>query len=208
MKILNCSIRTRGRRDSNTISVTFDDGPHVNNTPRILDIIEKKSGHGTFFFTGNNLQKNRKLAEEVVSRGHMLGNHTFSHCKALFCSREQLYKEISQTKDLIEDISQKSNTCFRPPHGVITPALLSVCGKLGLTVVLWSANTMDFKRGPSEKMVQRVEKKIKKGTIVLFHECHFQNESLDYSNGIAALESVMNMIEAEGLKAVTLDGFL
>ncbi len=205
MKILNCIIRVRGDRDADYIAITFDDGPHPYNTPKILELLEEKGGLGTFFVTGSNLKKNIKLAEEVVSRGHMLGNHTFSHCSALFCSKKRLQREIEETKALIEDITQKPNTFFRPPHGIITPSLLSICRKLNMTVALWSANTMDFKREAPGRMIGRVEKKLCKGAIVLFHECHFKAESLDYSNSIRALGTVLDHAKEKGLKPVRLD---
>ncbi len=205
MKILKCTIRVKGDRDADYIAITFDDGPHPINTPLILELLEDKGGFGTFFVTGSNLKKNRTLAEKLVARGHMLGNHTFSHCSALFCSKKKLQKEIEATKALIEDITQTTNTFFRPPYGIITPSLLSICRKLNLTVVLWSANTMDFKRESPRKTIGRAEKRINKGAIVLFHECHFKTESLDYTNSIRALGTVLDLAKEKGLKPVRLD---
>jgi len=205
MKILNCTIRVRGDCDADYIAITFDDGPHPRNTSQILELLEENGGLGTFFVTGNNLKKNWKLAENLASRGHMLGNHTFSHCNALFCSKKKLQREIAETKALIENITQKPNNFFRPPHGIITPSLLSICRKLNLTVVLWSANTLDFKRESPRRMFGRVEKKVRKGAIVLFHECHFKTESLDYSNSIKALGTVLDLAKGKGLKPVRLD---
>lgn len=208
MKILNCSIIRKGLHDSESIAITFDDGPHPKYTPMILNILEKKGGSGTFFATGNNISKNRKLTREIAEKGYLLGNHTYSHLNALFTSRGKLHDEILRTKELIEDITGKPNHYFRPPYGVITPSLLSICRRLEMSVVLWNLNTKDFRREPHERIIKRVSMGIKAGAIILFHECHFRDDARDYSESIKAVKIVLDEIILKNLKPVTVDEML
>jgi peptidoglycan/xylan/chitin deacetylase (PgdA/CDA1 family) len=144
------------------------------------------------------------LAKELVERGHLLANHTFSHPNALFVNRKKLRDEIFRTKDLIENISGGVNRYFRPPFGIITPALLSICRSLDLSIIFWNRNTYDFKRIPYKKIVKRIAGKIKAGSIILFHECHYREESLDYSQSIAALKNLIKNTSQKKLRPVTI----
>lgn len=205
MKLLGCTIRLKGSSHIDQLAFTFDDGPHPENSPQIMNLLEEAQGKGTFFLTGRNIIKNRQLVKEIASRGHLIGNHTFNHGKAIFQKKATLHDEIVRTKELIEDITCKENHFLRPPHGIITPSLCSICSDLNLTVVLWSINTMDFKRKPFKSIVQRVRSKIEGGAILLFHECHFRDFWRDYSNSIIALGSILQIVLENRLKPVTVE---
>ena len=208
MKIFNCEIIRKGPGNSNTIAVTFDDGPHEKYTPVLLDILDEKEGRATFFFAGQNIAQYKDLAKEVVKRGHLIANHTFSHRRALFIGREKLKDEIIKTKELIEDLTGKPNRYFRPPFGIITPSLLGICRTLDLSVLLWNVNTFDFLRKPADRIINRIKNKVHPGSIVLFHECHFNKKSLDYSNTAIALKTVLDKGIFGGLKLVTVEELL
>ncbi|MCP4631931.1 MAG: polysaccharide deacetylase family protein, partial [candidate division Zixibacteria bacterium] len=135
MKILGCKIYRRGNKNSGKVAFTFDDGPHTKFTPLIMDTLEKHNSLGTFFSTGVNLEKNRSLAEEMAKRGHLLGNHTYSHPHALYTGRGKLRDEILRSKNLIEEITGSKNRIFRPPFGFLTPSLLSICRNLELSII-------------------------------------------------------------------------
>jgi peptidoglycan/xylan/chitin deacetylase (PgdA/CDA1 family) len=195
-------------RKCDSIAITFDDGPHTRNTQKILGLLQDYHAKATFFTTGANLRARRSLAEEMVRDGHTVANHTYHHCNALCTGYKTLYDEIVRTRDLIEDITGKKNFFFRPPYGMVTPSLLSLCHALSLSIVLWNANTADYRRHSPEIMVKRVEKKIKPGTILLFHEGHYSNQQLDYSNTILALDKILQKIAQKKMSTVSLDEVL
>lgn len=203
--LLGCKIYRNGQRESGSVAITFDDGPHAENTSKILTVLEKKNGRGTFFMTGENILRNKTLVREIVLRGHLIGNHTFTHCNALFTSRTKLYDELLRTKQLIESVTETNNRLFRPPYGIMTPVLLSICKALDLSVVLWNANSMDFRLNSIQAILNRLKNKIKPGSIFLFHECHFKHGEKDYSNSIAALEQVVCTVTVNKLKIVTIN---
>ncbi|MBD3234161.1 MAG: polysaccharide deacetylase family protein [candidate division Zixibacteria bacterium] len=204
MRLFGCQILRRGDTKTPKIALTFDDGPHPVFTPMLLDILERIEGKGTFFTTGRNILDNLSLSEDMVRRGHMIGNHTFDHPHALWSGRGKLHDEIKKTKELIEELSEKPNKIFRPPYGFITPSMLSICRQLELSIVLWNSNSKDYKRDVPEIMVNRVRDKITSGSILLFHECHFNKPSLDYSGTLKALKSVVDIVKLRGLHPVTI----
>ncbi len=209
MKILGCRIIREGPYTNKSIAVTFDDGPHPKYTPMILKLLERKSVLGTFFNSGLNISNNKELTKEVVDRGHLLGNHSFNHRNALLTSPKKLNDDILRTKELIEDITGKTNRYFRPPYGIISLSLINICKNLNLSLVLWNLNTRDYQRKSYKKIVERIlKKKIKPGSILLFHECNFKNDSLDYANTVKALEIILDITISKGLKLVTIQDMI
>ena len=203
MKLLNCRIDFSGSRSDHDFAITFDDGPHQEFTPKILEVLESHKVKATFFVSGRNIESNRSTAEDLASQGHLFGNHTYSHLSALRTGKSRLLDEVVRTKELIENITGEPNCFLRPPYGHITPALLSICRNLDLSIVLWSFNSWDFRGISAEKIISRAERKISPGTILLFHECHFRDGSRDYSATIEAVDSILEHTLEKGLKPVT-----
>jgi peptidoglycan/xylan/chitin deacetylase (PgdA/CDA1 family) len=194
-----------GPKNKNMVSVTFDDGPHEYYTQKHLDILDTHSAKGTFFVTGINASKYPSIVREIADRGHEVANHTYSHPKQYLSSPKELYQEINSTNDLLEQISGQKPASFRPPYGIISPFLFSVCSKLHLKIILWNINSKDYNRMQSDRIANRVIKKINKGSIILFHDCHFRSSTKDYSSTGKALERVLYHIKTNGLSATTIE---
>ncbi|MBD3170745.1 MAG: polysaccharide deacetylase family protein [candidate division Zixibacteria bacterium] len=203
MRINGCEIIRRGARSAKKIAFTFDDGPHPDYSLKIADIIEKNNGRATFFATGENLRKHPETARELINRGHMLGNHSFGHRHSLFAKRAALFDSINETKCIIEDITGEPNTIFRPPYGFITPAVLSICRDLELSIVLWTSNSKDYKIKSAERIVKKVSSGILPGAIILFHDCKFSDDSINYDYGRTALKMLMGDVIFKGLTMTT-----
>ncbi len=167
--------------------------------------MEETGGKGTFFVSGCNLFNNRELVREVSNRGHLIGNHTYMHPYPFFRSKKVLYDEIVRTKDLIEETTGKPNRFFRPPYGIITPKLLSICRKLDLSMILWNVNSKDFNLEAEDIIIKRVSRKLKSGAILLFHDCHFMDDSRDYSNTFKAMLKIVGLAVENKLKPVTIE---
>jgi peptidoglycan-N-acetylglucosamine deacetylase len=190
------------------VSLTFDDGPHPAYSPLIRDRLARHQAKGTFFMTGSNLLSHRELAGEMARAGHEIGNHLFSHANPLFMAGKKCLDEVQKTKEIIEDITGIENRLIRPPFGIVTPSLVSVCRRLGMTIVLWNVNSFDFRRKAHQAIARRVNAGIKPGCIVLFHECHYMDASRDYKNTMQALDSVLTYIAEKKMKAVTVGQLL
>ncbi len=175
-----------------SFAITFDDGPHCYNTPKILELLSEFNTRATFFMTGDNALKNKALVKEVSQQGHLIGNHSLNHLKKIFLSPQKLKYEIKTAKDILEDIISKPVTLYRPPYGFISPFLFSICKELNLKIILWNLQTHDYRRENYSIIIKRTMAKLRAGSIILFHEGHFKDTSLDYSNTIDAVRFILD----------------
>jgi peptidoglycan/xylan/chitin deacetylase (PgdA/CDA1 family) len=205
MNIMNVPILFKGPPDSGRVAITFDDGPHATASPALLDILESHHARATFFVTGANAAKNIDIVKRMVREGHTVGNHSFSHKRALFQSRTSLSNEIKRTNDLIEQVSGRPNRFFRPPYGIISPTLLSICRTLDLRIVMWSFNSKDYRQPKPQTIVGRAARKLHSGAILLLHDGHFARQHIAYHATALSLESVLNTIAQKHLKTATIE---
>ena len=108
-----------------SICLTFDDGPHPVYTPKILEILAKHGVKATFFISGNKIQKYKKIVEQMISEGHEVGNHGYSHRNFIFKNKEYILNEIEQTDLLLRECGAGEEIVFRPPFGRMSLKMLS-----------------------------------------------------------------------------------
>jgi peptidoglycan-N-acetylglucosamine deacetylase len=178
---------------NNEILLTFDDGP-TEYTEKILNLLNKMNIKGVFFCVGNNVQKEPSLTREILSEGHLIGNHTFNHKKLNKISVSEAITEINSFNRLLYDIHGYEVKYFRPPHGIITFSLPKILKETGLKNVMWSLLTYDYEND-MRKVGKGVKKYLKKNSIVVLHDSR-------KSSGI--IKECINLIydeaEEKGLK--------
>lgn len=161
----------RNRKSERDILLTFDDGPDPVNTPLILEILDKKGVKALFFINGSKALENPELLKNIFLKGHLIGNHTYSHSSFFpFYSRKRILSELKKTSDIIENITGKRTVYFRPPFGVTNPSIAYAARELGLITVGWSVRSFDTFLKEKGKILSSVIKKVKGGDIVLFHD--------------------------------------
>jgi len=129
---------------SPALYLTFDDGPTEGVTDRILDILDDYGMSATFFVEGKKVEKNWVLAMEIHRRGHLLANHSYSHCREIYDSYSRIKQEITSTNHILESITGERPRYFRPPWGVYNNAgLLWACRRLQMKILLWSFDSKD-----------------------------------------------------------------
>lgn len=202
------NIYFKGHSKTDSFAITFDDGPHRYNTPKLLELLSGFNARATFFMTGNNALKNKALVKEVSEQGHIIGNHSLNHLKKIFLSRQKLMYEIKTAKDILEDIISKPVTLYRPPYGFISPFLFSICTELNLKIILWNLQTHDYRRENFPIIIKRTMKKLRAGSIILFHEGHFKDVSLDYSNTIETVRFILDKSLTMKIKPATVNRVL
>lgn len=144
--------------------LTFDDGPHPEVTPRILDIMKQANAKATFFCLGKNIERYPELFQEIIQNGHAVGNHTWNHLHAFKVSPQEYINEVKKTELLV-----KTNL-FRPPYGKLTPKLYQSLRKTH-RIVMWDVLSGDFDPSVSgEICAQRVIKHSRSGSIIVFHD--------------------------------------
>ncbi len=169
---INCPVYSSGSDSNHSIALTFDDGPHSDKTPEILDILKEYDVKATFFVVGENVKNNSDILERMITDGHEIGNHTFGH-KYLFKdknSKRDMEREIDLCDDEIFNHSEYSSVLFRPPGGIYDSTLASVCGERGYSMVLWSIDTRDWEGKSAVEIENEIMTNISDGSIILMHD--------------------------------------
>lgn len=151
------------------VLLTFDDGPLNSNTEAILAQLDRSGIRAVFFCVGNNIAKNPELAKEIISGGHMIGNHTYNH-KVLFnIPSAEIEAEIQSFNRTYEEVLNAKCEYFRPPHGRFGHSLPGLLKKNNMTGVMWSLLTRDYKN--SLNIVKfAVEKYLRRDSVIVLHD--------------------------------------
>lgn len=148
-----------------TLAITFDDGPHPEVTPYVLELLKEKDIKSTFFCVGQNAENHPDLIAQIKSGGHQLGNHTYNHLKGWKTSTSEYCNNVVKANNFT------SEKLFRPPYGKITKAQAKWLLENNYDIIMWSVLTYDF--DPSidiDKIMQKIKKRTKRGSIVTFHD--------------------------------------
>lgn len=152
------------------VVLTFDDGPDKENLPELLDLLDKKGVKSTFFFIGKYVAENKEIVVRTDLAGHNIGIHTYTHAPMLpFYSVKRLAHEIYLTKYLIKSVINKDVIMFRPPFGVTNPNIAYVVYRTKLKSIGWNIRSFDTVSKSDEKVVAKISKRLKPGSIILLH---------------------------------------
>ena len=184
------------------IALTFDDGPWPEYTAQILDILKKNQVKGTFFVVGKMLEIYPDLGKRIVDEGHAIANHTWHHWYHYFNKQAAAF-EIDRTSDLIYKTTGVKTTLFRPPGGKLHNGLAAYAKSKNYTVVMWSADSIDYKRPSPSTLVNRVIGQSASGGIILMHD-----GGGNRSNTVAALPSMIQKFQEKGYRFVTVTELL
>jgi peptidoglycan-N-acetylglucosamine deacetylase len=152
------------------IHLTFDDGPHPAATPAVLDILKERNIPATFFLLGQNVEKFPDIARQVVSEGHQIGNHSYSHTNLFFKNKSFVQKQIIQTEEIFELKLGKRTHYFRPPYGYSNLTILNILKEIRSTCVLWNIDSKDYRLEKQSDVERRILNNISIGSILLFHD--------------------------------------
>lgn len=146
-----------------SIYLTFDDGPHPEITPWILDYLTQEKIQATFFCVGDNVRKYPEIYARILKDGHAVGNHTMYHNKARTSLKKEYFDSINKASDFIE------TTLFRPPYGRLPITWENAISKK-YKIVMWSWLSYDFDKNISVETILKKAKKIKSGDILVLHD--------------------------------------
>lgn len=170
---------------SNSVYLTFDDGPIPEVTPWVLDLLKEYDAKATFFCIGENVQKHPTIFKRIVSEGHAVGNHTFNHLNGWKTETSEYLENVEKAEKQITDeqpgMPEKFSRLFRPPYGRIRSSQAKKLQKKGYRIVMWDILTFDYDATISpEKCLQNVLKKIRSGSVVVFHDSLKAQKNLRY----------------------------
>lgn len=157
----------------NRVLLTFDDGPSQKTTPQVLDILDRYKLKALFFVVGLRIEKNPGVLQEIVDRGHMIGNHTYQHAMNPIIRPNEYQNDIIRCQELIKSEVGVTPTLYRPPGGRITISGLLAARRIGLESLFWSndAGENSFNKGKSEAFITNLLiSQLKPRDIILLHD--------------------------------------
>jgi len=160
----------RGPRDARTISLTFDDGPDPESTPRVLDILAADGVRATFFLIGERAARCGSLVRRIVEEGHDIGNHSWSHRSLWLAGPRRTAQEVTRGHDVIADIAGAPPRFFRPPWGMTNLALFPLLRRLGTPCVFWTVQTEGRRPAPAPVQIERASRRARPGAIFDLHD--------------------------------------
>lgn len=154
------------------IALTFDDGPSPAQTPRLLDILGRLKVRATFFLVGERVAARPGLARQVLARGHVVANHTWSHPRLTALGDGAVRSQVERTRRALKRANAAPSRLMRPPFGAINPRVRKVIAKAGLVPVLWDVDTRDWESGTPRQIADRVLSRLRPhgSNIVLQHD--------------------------------------
>ncbi len=164
------SAACRGDSTAKRVALTFDDGPDPAATPSLLEVLRRRQIKAAFFPIGAKTRDYPQIIKQIDQEGHILGNHSYRHVWwTNFLISRGLDREMKLAQEAIEAAIGKAPAYFRPPMGLTNPHLRSVLRKHGLSVVGWDVRPFDT-TASAEKVIRRVLKKIRNGSIIALHD--------------------------------------
>src|SRR6267143_1419257 len=200
----------QGAGDAHEVALTFDDGPDPEWTPKILDVLKAAKVKAAFFLVGVNAERYPNLVRRIVAEGHEIGNHTYYHPNLALCWPEHIRLELNATQLLIQTITGRATTLFRPPYAADTQparlaelAPLKIAEELNYLVVLENIDPQDWAKPGADIILRRIKQQRHDGSVILLHDA-----GGDRSQTVEALPRILDWLHTRGDTIVPLSGLL
>jgi peptidoglycan-N-acetylglucosamine deacetylase len=196
----------RGPRDRRTIALTFDDGPSER-TPELLELLESHGVRATFFQCGASVRRLPEIARRVAAGGHEIGNHGYWHTRLFLRTPRFVSDQVREAQRAIREITGTTPKLFRAPYGGRWFGLRGVQKELGLTGVMWTRVSMDWK-WPAARVAARLSEAAENGAIFCLHDGRGAMPDADISNTIEAVRLLLDTLPRQGFRFETVSEML
>jgi peptidoglycan-N-acetylglucosamine deacetylase len=186
------------------VALTFDDGPHPEATPALLDLLGEAGALATFFVVGEQVERRPELAARIAREGHAIALHGHRHRNLLRISPRALARDLARGARVIEDASGRKPLLYRPPYGIFSPAGLALARRRGLRPLLWSRWAHDWRGSNTPRAIAaELTGGLRDGDVLLLHDADHYSDPGCWRNTLAAMPAVLRALEQRGLDAVT-----
>ena len=185
------------------VALTFDDGPHPDGTPAILELLAHADARAVFFLVGEQVERRPELTARVASAGHLVALHGYRHRLQLRMRRDEVEADLGRGRTVIEQAIGAAIAWHRPPYGIYSPAALDAARAAGLRPLLWSRWGKDWRRFTSPgRIAARATKAIGPGDVILLHDADFYSARGSYRRTAEALPVILSELKRRGLGTV------
>jgi peptidoglycan-N-acetylglucosamine deacetylase len=185
------------------VALTFDDGPHPEGTPAVLEALERAGAKATFFMVGEQVDRRPQLAAEVASRGHAVALHAYRHRLHVRMTPGWLDADVARGLDSLHRALGQQPALHRPPYGVYSPWGLRTVRGAGLRPLLWSRWGKDWRGDTSpERIAALAAQGAVPGDVILLHDADFYSAPGCHRRTAKALEQILVMLKSRGIATV------
>jgi peptidoglycan-N-acetylglucosamine deacetylase len=197
---LAAALRVPRRASGPGVALTFDDGPHAEGTPAALDALARAGAPATFFLVGEQVARNPRLAAEIVSAGHAVALHGFTHRNQLRLAPGVVREDLRRGAAAIEEATGVSPTMYRPPYGIFSAGGLRVVRAAGYAPWLWSRWGRDWRADATpEGIAAKATDDLGAGDVVLLHDADHYSAGGSHRRTAAALPLILEAVNRRGL---------
>ena len=183
------------------IAMTFDDGPHPSNTPRLLDILRARNIKATFYVIGRNVDLYPQIVRRCVAEGHEIGNHSYTHRLLSKLSDSEIREDLARCRDAVGRAAGIQPRTLRPPYGgLLQRQREMVHAEFGYPTIMWNVDPLDWKRPGPSVVCSRILSHTTAGSIVLSHDLHAPT--------VDAMPSTLDGLLQRGFQFVTVSQLL
>jgi peptidoglycan/xylan/chitin deacetylase (PgdA/CDA1 family) len=180
------------------IALSFDDGPDPSFTPAILDLLKAEGVETIFFCIGKKIPGREGILQRIIEEGHLIGNHSYSHHHLFdLFSADKMQDDLQQMNDITKAVTGLTPKFFRPPYGVTNPNLKKAVERGGYISIGWSVRSLDTVISDENRLLQKVLKRVKPGSILLFHDTS--------ETTVKILQPLIGKLRENGYEIVRLD---
>lgn len=196
-RLLGIEDRTAGGEGC---ALTFDDGPHPQGTPAVLEALAAAGAKATFFLVGEQVRANPAIAREIVAEGHWIGLHCDRHRNLMRLTPVQVRRDIERAEATIGEATGVAPTIYRPPYGIPNAASLRLARSRGWRTLLWSHWGRDWEaRATPDSVVNLLTANLHEGSVLLLHDADDYGAPGCWRNTATALPAVLERLAERGL---------
>lgn len=187
--------------DLSGVALTFDDGPHPQGTPAVLEALREAGAPATFFLAGEQVERRPALAAEIVAAGHEVAVHCRRHRNLLRLAPWQVADDLWRAEALISEATDRTPRLYRPPYGVLNAAALRFARARGWTPLLWTRWGRDWeRRATPASIATKVAGGLRGGEVLLLHDADYYSALGSWQRTAAALPRVLEAAGEAGLR--------
>lgn len=189
--------------DGRGYALTFDDGPHAQGTPAVLELLAGQGVRATFFLVGEQIRRNPSLPQEILDAGHEIGLHCDRHRNLLRLGPRQVREDLARAEDAIASSTGRSPLLYRPPYGVLNAAALRIARSRGWRTLLWSHWGRDWEaRATPASITAKITGGAGTGAVLLLHDADDYSAADSWRRTVEALPRVLETMRERSLEPV------